>query len=226
VFLEYAVDTAAACREAGIKSVMVSAGYITPDARRELYRHADAANIDLKSFSENFYRQTCGGHLGDVLETLEYLVHETRCWTEITNLIIPGENDSSAELEAMAKWIVDKLGPDVPVHFSAFHPDYKMLEHPPTPKETLIRAREIAVKNGLRYAYVGNVHHEAGDSTYCPGCGEMIIGRDWYEITAWNLTDKGECRSCGTRCAGVFDGPPGNWGRKRQSVNMRRYSAA
>jgi pyruvate formate lyase activating enzyme len=197
VFLEYAVDTAAACREAGIKSVMVSAGYVAPEARHDLYRHADAANIDLKSFNEAFYRKICGAHLGDVLETLQYLVHETRCWTEITTLIIPDENDSSGEIEAMSRWIADKLGPDVPIHFSAFHPDYKMLDRQPTSKETLIRARDIAMKNGLRYVYVGNVHHEAGDSTYCHGCGTRIIGRDWYEITAWNLTDKGECRSCG-----------------------------
>jgi pyruvate formate lyase activating enzyme len=225
VFLEYAVATAIACRDAGIKSVMVSAGYITPDARSELYRHADAANIDLKAFSEDFYHRVCGGHLKDVLETLEYLVHETKCWTEITTLLIPGENDSNAELDAMACWIADKLGPDVPLHFSAFHPDYKMLEHPPTPKATLLRARDIAMQHGLRYVYVGNVHHEAGDSTYCHSCGERVIGRDWYEITSWALTDDGHCRNCGTRCAGVFDGPPGKWGRKRQSVDMQMYAA-
>ncbi len=224
VFLEYAVDTALACQAAGIKSVMVSAGYITPDARVELYRHADAANIDLKSFSEDFYHRICGGHLRDVLDTLEYLVKTTRCWTEITTLLIPGENDSNAEIEAMAAWIADRLGPSVPLHFSAFHPDYKMPGHPPTPPETLLRARDIALKNGLRYVYVGNVHHEEADSTYCHGCGDRIIGRDWYTLTAWNLTDDGHCRRCGTRCAGVFDGPPGNWGRKRQPVDMRRFS--
>jgi pyruvate formate lyase activating enzyme len=223
VFLEYAVATAIACREAGLKSVMVSAGYITPNARRDLYTHADAANIDLKAFSGAFYHRTCGGHLKDVLETLEYLVHETKCWTEITTLLIPGENDSSAEIEAMSKWIRERLGPDVPVHFSAFHPDYRMLEHQPTPKDTLIRARDIAMKNGLRYVYVGNVHHEDGDSTYCHECGTRVIGRDWYEIKSWQLTGDGRCLKCGTRCAGVFDGPPGNWGRKRQSVNMRRF---
>src|SRR4051812_20408298 len=183
VFLEYAVETAAACRAAGIKSVMVSAGYITPPARADLYRYADAANIDLKAFSEDFYRKVCGGHLQDVLDTLEYLVRETKVWTEITTLLIPGENDSPDELEAMSKWIVDRLGPDVPIHFSAFHPDYKMLEHAPTPKATLLRAWEIARKNGLRYVYVGNVHAEAADSTYCTGCGAVVIGRDWYEIT-------------------------------------------
>ncbi len=226
VFLEYAVTTAIACRAQGIKSVMVSAGYITPDARAELYRHADAANIDLKAFSEDFYHRICGGHLKDVLETLEYLVHETSCWTEITTLLIPGENDSSGEIEAMSRWIADKLGPDVPLHFSAFHPDYKMLEHPATPAATLLRARDIAMKNGLRYVYVGNVHHEAADSTYCPGCGERVIGRDWYEITSWALSDDGHCLNCGMRCAGVFDGAPGSWGRRREAVNMRRFAGA
>jgi pyruvate formate lyase activating enzyme len=226
IFLEYAVDTALACRELGVKSVMVSAGYITPDARAEFYRYADAANIDLKAFSEEFYRKVCGGHLQDVLDTLEYLVKTTRCWTEITTLLIPGENDSSAEIEAMSTWIMDRLGPSVPLHFSAFHPDYKMLELPPTPKETLLRAREIAMKNGLRYVYVGNVHDEAADSTYCHSCGDRVIGRDWYALTGWNLTHDGRCRNCGTRCAGVFDGPPGSWGRKRQAVDMRRLSGA
>lgn len=224
IFLEYAVDTALACREMGVKSVMVSAGYITPDARAELYRYADAANIDLKAFSEDFYRKICGGHLQDVLDTLEYLVKTTRCWTEITTLLIPGENDSNAEIEAMSQWIMDRLGPQVPLHFSAFHPDYRMLENPPTPKETLLRAREIAMKNGLRYVYVGNVHDEAADSTYCHGCGDRVIGRDWYALTGWSLTNDGRCRRCGTRCAGVFDGPPGSWGRKRQPVDLRRLA--
>jgi pyruvate formate lyase activating enzyme len=225
IFLEYAVDVALACKQQGIKSVMVSAGYITPDARAELYRYADAANIDLKAFSEDFYRKVCGAHLQDVLDTLEYLVKTTRCWTEITTLLIPGENDSNVEIEAMSRWIADKLGPSVPLHFSAFHPDYKMLDHAPTPKETLLRAREIAMKNGLRYVYVGNVHDEAADSTYCHGCGERVIGRDWYALTAWNLTTDGRCRRCNTRCAGVFDGPPGSWGRKRQPVDMRRFTS-
>ncbi len=202
---------------------MVSAGYITAEARAELYRYADAANIDLKAFSEEFYRKICGGHLQDVLDTLEYLVKSTRCWTEITTLLIPGENDSSAEIEALSQWIFEKLGPSVPLHFSAFHPDYRMLEHPPTPKETLLRAREIALKNGLRYVYVGNVHDEAADSTYCHSCGDRVIGRDWYALTGWSLTNDGHCRRCGTRCAGVFDGPPGSWGRKRQTVDMRGF---
>ncbi len=225
VSLEYAAATAEACRAEGIKSVMVSAGYITPAAREELYRHADAANIDLKAFNDDFYRRVCGARLQDVLETLEYLARETRCWTEITTLLIPGENDSDAELDAMTSWIADKLGPSVPLHFSAFHPDYKMLGHEATPAATLLRAREIAIANGLRYVYVGNVHHEAGDSTYCHACGDRVIGRDWYEITAWNLTDDGRCGQCGAACAGVFDGPPGTWGRRRQAVDMQRFAA-
>ena len=226
IFLEYAVDTAIACHAAGIRSVAVSAGYICADARAEFYRHMDAANIDLKAFNEDFYHRVTGAHLQAVLETLEYIVRETSCWLEITNLLIPGENDSDAEIDAMTRWVVDRLGPQVPVHFSAFHPDYKMLDHAPTPLATLKRAREIAMRNGVRYAYVGNVHWPDGDSTWCHGCGERLIGRDWYQITGWNLTADGRCRKCGTACAGVFEDAPGTWGRKRQPVNMRRFAAA
>ncbi len=220
IFLEYAIDTAIACRELGIKTVSVTAGYISPAPRAELYRHIDAANIDLKGFTESFYRRVCGGALGAVLDTLEYLVKETGVWLEITNLVIPGENDSDAEIEAMTRWIVEKLGPDVPLHFSAFHPDYKMLDRPPTPPATLRRARAIALRNGLHYVYVGNVHDQEADSTYCRNCKTRVIGRDWYEITAWHLSADGACLTCGARCAGVFDGPPGNWGRRRQSVSI------
>ncbi len=220
IFLEYAIDTAIACRAAGIKTVSVSAGYISAAPRAELYRHIDAANIDLKGFTESFYRKVCGGELGAVLETLEYLVKETAVWTEITNLVIPGENDADAEIDAMTRWIAERLGPRVPLHFSAFHPDYKMLDRPPTPAATLRRARDIALANGLQYVYVGNVHDEEADSTYCHACGARVIGRDWYEITAWHLDDDGACLACGARCAGVFDGPPGNWGRRRQRISV------
>jgi len=225
IFLEYALDAALACREAGLKTVSVSAGYISPKPREELYRAIDAANIDLKGFTEDFYRRICGGALAPVLETLEYLVRETRVWTEITTLLIPGLNDTDAEIDAEARWIAERLGPDVPLHFSAFHPDWKMLDRPPTPPATLRRAREIAMRNGLRYVYVGNVHDEEGDSTYCHGCGARLIGRDWYEITAWNLGDDGACPECGAQCAGVFDGPPGTWGRKRRAVAVSRHAA-
>ncbi|HXV64203.1 MAG TPA: AmmeMemoRadiSam system radical SAM enzyme [Vicinamibacteria bacterium] len=220
IFLEYAVDVADACRERGIKSVAVTAGYMTAAPRRELYEHIDAANVDLKAFTERFYKNVCAGHLEAVKETLSYLKHETKVWLEITTLLIPGENDSSAELDRMTRWVVEALGPDVPLHFTAFHPDWKMLDHPPTPATTLTRARRIALENGVRYAYTGNVHDKEGGSTYCHQCGEILIGRDWYELSEWNLVDSGRCRSCGARCAGVFEAKPGSWGAKRLPVRI------
>ena len=230
IFMEYAMDVADAARERGVKSVAVSAGYINPEPRREFYRHMDAANIDLKAFSEDFYRKVCGGHLAPVLETLEYLKHETDVWFEVTTLLIPGENDSAEEIEAMSRWAYEHLGPDVPWHFTAFHPDWKMRDHPHTPPATLTRSREIAMKNGLRYVYTGNVHDEAGGSTYCHGCGAKLIGRDWYEITAWNLTADppapqarqtgGRCPRCATPLPGVFEPEPGAWGHNRVPVRL------
>ena len=224
IFHEYAVDTAKACRELGIKSVAVSAGYQCPEPRAEFYRHMDAANIDLKAFTEDFYHRICGGHLQAVLETLEYIKHETNVWLEITTLLIPGENDSEAELESLTQWVFEKLGPDVPLHFSAFHPDWKMLNTLPTPPATLTKARQIAIKNGIRHAYVGNVHNKDGDSTWCHQCGNLLIGRDWYELSEWNLTPEGKCNRCGTVCAGVFEQKPGNWGSKRVRVDMTRQA--
>jgi len=221
IFMEYAIDTAQACHERGIKAVAVTAGYICEEPRREFYRHMDAANVDLKAFTEGFYRNICAGHLQDVLDTLVYLKHETDVWFEITTLLIPGENDSAAEIEQECQWVVDHLGVDVPIHFTAFHPDWKMIDKPRTPASTLRRARRIAVEHGIRYAYVGNVHDPEGDSTYCHGCGETLIGRDWYELLSWNLTEDGRCGACGERCAGVFEGPPGDWGAKRQPVSLR-----
>ena len=220
IFHEYAIDTALACRELGIKSVAVSAGYQCAAPRAEFYRHMDAANIDLKAFTEDFYRRVCGGQLQPVLETLEYIKHETQVWLEITTLLIPGENDSDAELESLTQWVYDKLGPDVPLHFSAFHPDWKMLNTVATPPATLSKARQIALKNGIRHAYVGNVHNKEADSTWCHQCGHLLIGRDWYELSEWNLTPAGECKHCGTVCAGLFEQAPGNWGSKRVRVNM------
>jgi pyruvate formate lyase activating enzyme len=220
VFLEYAVDAADACRERGIKAVAVTAGYVCDEPRRELYAHMDAANVDLKGFTEEFYARICAGHLQPVLDTLEYLQHETDVWFEITNLLIPGANDSDEELDAMTRWIVERLGPDVPVHFTAFHPDYKMLDRPPTPPETLARARRIALQNGIRYAYTGNVHDAEGGSTFCHGCGARVIERDWYELGGYAVTDDGCCASCGTRIPGVFTGRPGGWGRRRLPVRL------
>jgi pyruvate formate lyase activating enzyme len=200
IFLEYAIDVAQTCRERGVKTVAVSAGYITPEPRREFFQHMDAANIDLKGFSEEFYKNLCSGKLAAVLDTLEYLKHETDVWFEITTLLIPGENDSPAEIEAECAWVMDRLGADVPLHFTAFHPDWKMMDRPPTPPQTLRMARQIAKKTGLRYVYTGNVHDPVGQSTRCYGCDTVLIGRDWYDITAWNLSADGRCLACGTRC--------------------------
>ena len=226
IFLEYAIDIAQACKEKDIKSIAVTAGYIEEKPREQFFKYMDATNVDLKSFSEKFYWKVTGGHLQAVLETLEYIHNETDVWLEITNLIIPGENDSDKEIDEMTQWIVEKLGPNVPLHFSAFHPDWKMMDIPGTPVDTLIRARDIAQKNGLHYAYTGNVHYVDGDTTYCCHCGSSLIVRDWYEITSWNMTDVGRCSSCGESCEGVFEAQPGQWGRKRlpirlsQSVNV------
>ncbi len=225
IFHEYAIDVAKACREKGIKSVAVTAGYVCPEPRKEFYQYMDAANVDLKAFTEDFYHKITGSHLAPVLETLEYIKHETDVWLETTTLLIPGKNDSDKEINEMTQWVVEKLGPDVPMHFSAFHPDWKMMDVPPTPVETLVRARDIAMKNGVRYAYTGNVHNEAGDSTYCHKCGEKLIGRDWYVLSDWNLTADGKCASCGTPCAGVFEERPGDWGAKRMPIRLRDFAA-
>ncbi len=220
IFMEYAIDTAIECRKLGIKSVAVTAGYISPEPRAEFFRYMDAANVDLKAFTDDFYWKICGGHLEPVLDTLRYIRHETQTWLEITTLLIPGANDSDEEIDRLSKWIATELGPDVPLHFSAFHPDWKMLDTPPTPPATLTRARGIALRNGLRYVYTGNVHDEAGGSTYCHHCGTRLIGRDWYAITAWNLGADGRCPSCGTACSGVFESRPGTWGARRMPVRL------
>ena len=221
IFLEYAADTARACHEAGVRTVAVTAGYIAPQARGEFFAGIDAANVDLKGFTEPFYRNLCGGRLADVLDTLAWIKSHTNVWLEATTLLIPGENDSDDEINALAAWFASELGPDVPLHFTAFHPDWRMLDHPPTPPATLTRARTIAMGHGLRYVYTGNVHDGAGGSTYCHTCGSLLIGRDWYELTAWRLDAEGCCRHCGTRAAGVFEPCPGDWGRKRQPVKFR-----
>jgi len=223
VFLEYAVDVAQACHGLGIQTVAVTAGEICEEPRAELFKHIDAANVDLKAFTERFYHDLCAGRLEPVLDTLKYLRRETDVWLEITTLLIPRENDSEEEIDAMTRWVVDELGPDVPMHFSAFHPDWKMRDTPHTPPATLRRARRIAVRNGVRYAYTGNVHDVEGDTTFCHECGAAVIGRDWYELTSWNLTDDGSCATCGVRCAGRFGGPPGQWGRHRRPVRLADY---
>jgi pyruvate formate lyase activating enzyme len=220
IFLEYAKDCADAGHALGVRSVAVTAGYICDAPRRELFAKMDAANVDLKAFTERFYWKVCGGHLAPVLETLEHLVKETRCWTEITTLLIPGQNDGDDELEAMAGWILEHLGPTVPLHFTAFHPDFKMTDTSATPPATLTRARAIAQRVGLKHVYTGNVHDPEGGSTFCTGCGARLIERDWYALGEWRLDEQGRCRDCGTPLAGVFEGKPGSWGRRRMPVRL------
>jgi pyruvate formate lyase activating enzyme len=215
IFAEYAMDVADACRAHGVQSVAVTAGYIHAEPRAEFYAKMDAANVDLKGFTEDFYKKLTAAHLQPVLETLKYLVHETKVWTEITTLIIPGHNDSDAELTALSEWVARELRPDVPLHFSAFHPDYKMTDVARTPPETLRRARAIAKRVGLKHVYTGNVHDREGDTTSCAACGAEVIVRDWYRIERYALTPKGECPSCKAPLAGRFDARAGSFGRRR-----------
>ena len=222
IFLEYAVDSAIACREAGVRTVAVTAGYICAEPRAELFDHLDAANVDLKAFTEDFYRHVAMGALEPVLETLEHAVHHTDCWVEITTLLIPGHNDGDAELHELSGWVLDRLGPDVPLHFTAFHPDFKMTDLPPTPPATLRRARAIAKETGLHHVYTGNVRDREGATTSCPACGTELIVRDGYAITGWALTDDGRCSACAAAIAGMFDGPAGTWGSRRRPVRLSR----
>jgi pyruvate formate lyase activating enzyme len=221
IFTEYAMDTADACHALGLQTVAVTAGYISPEPRRELYAKIDAANVDLKAFTEDFYRKVTASQLEPVKDTLRYLVHETTVWTEITTLLIPGLNDSDAELTRLAEWVAGDLGVDVPLHFSAFHPDYKMRDIPATPVETLRRARRIAMVAGLRYVYTGNVHDREGDTTTCPSCQAAVLERDWYEILHARL-DRGRCAACGTTIAGRFGESIGRFGRRRMRVVLTR----
>jgi pyruvate formate lyase activating enzyme len=214
IFAEYAMDVADACREIGIKAVAVTAGYMHPEPRRAFYAKMDAANVDLKAFTEDFYAKETASSLEPVKETLAYLVHETDVWTEITTLLIPGKNDSDRELGELSAWVASTLGPDVPLHFSAFHPDYRMTDIPRTPVETLHRARAIAKKEGLNHVYTGNVHDRAGDTTVCPSCAAEVIVRDWYEILESRL-DGGACGACGGKIAGRFGERIGRFGRRR-----------
>jgi pyruvate formate lyase activating enzyme len=219
IWAEYAIDTAIACRASGLRTVAVTAGYITPEARPEFFAHMDAANVDLKGFTEDFYRELCFAHLEPVLDTLRWLVHERKTWLEVTTLLIPGRNDSDAEISRLAEWFVRELGPDVPLHFSAFHPDFRLMDVPPTPPATLTRARRIAVAAGLRYVYTGNVHDLDGGQTRCPSCGEAVIRRDGYRLLHYDVRD-GACGRCATPIAGVFENRPGNWGSRRLPVHV------
>jgi pyruvate formate lyase activating enzyme len=220
IFAEYAIDTAEACHAHDIRTVAVTAGYIYPEPRHEFYQVMDAANIDLKAFTDEFYYKLTGSHLQPVLDTLVYLYHETKVWTEITTLLIPGYNDSDSEIEAMSRWVASELGQDVPLHFSAFHPDFRMRDVPATPPETLSRARHIAQAEGLHYVYTGNVHDTDGDTTFCPGCKSALIVRDWYRILDYRVTDDGHCPDCGTAIAGRFGVYQGDFGQRRIPVRI------
>ncbi len=220
IFAEYAIDTAIACRERGIRTVAVTSGYIHAEPRREFFAVMDAANVDLKAFTDDFYFKLTGAHLQPVLDTLVYLHHETDVWTEITTLLIPDYNDSNWEIEALCAWVLKELGADVPLHFTAFHPDFKMLETPRTPPATLRRARQIALAQGLHYVYTGNVHDTEGGTTFCPGCGEPLIERDWHRILHYRLTAEGRCPQCHTAIAGRFDQHAGAFGQRRIPLRL------
>jgi pyruvate formate lyase activating enzyme len=222
VWAEYAIDTAMACHDVEVRTVAVTAGYITPAARQSFFEVMDAANVDLKGFSDAFYRDYCGAKLAPVLDTLQWIVHEGRTWLEITNLIIPGANDSTDELEQMCRWIAENLGLDVPLHFTAFHPDFKLMESTPTPPSTLATAYAIARNAGLRYVYTGNVVDPDRQSTYCPGCGRAVIQRDGYSIRRFDLHE-GHCIHCQTLIAGWFDESAGTWGGRRTPVQIAAY---
>jgi pyruvate formate lyase activating enzyme len=219
IFAEYALDVATACRELGVKTVAVTAGYVTDEARPEFFAGMDAANVDLKAFTEGFYHKLCAGHLEPVLDTLVYLKHETDVWFEITTLLIPGKNDDPEELKRLAEWVVTHLGTDVPLHFSAFHPDHRLKDVPRTPKASLQRARAIAKAAGVRHVYTGNVHDTECQSTYCPECSALVIERDWYELGAYALKEN-RCAQCDAPVAGRFATRPGTWGRRRLPVAM------
>ena len=180
----------------------------------------DAANVDLKAFTDEFYHKITGGHLQPVLDTLKYIKHETECWLETTTLVVPGHNDSSEEIQSMCEWVVKELGPDVPMHFTAFHPDWKMMDVPSTPVDTLIRARTIAMECGVRYAYIGNVRSGEGSNTHCHHCGQLLIERFGYDLGQWNLDKEGRCSHCQTPVAGVFEPEPGHWGNRRMPVYL------
>ena len=222
IFAEYAIDTARACHARGVKTVAVTAGYIHAEPRRAFFEVMDAANVDLKAFTDEFYFRLTGAHLQPVLDTLKYLVHETECWTEITTLLIPGKNDSDDELRRMSAWIAAELGPQVPLHFTAFHPDYKLDDLPATPGATLMRARRIAQEEGLQHVYTGNVHDTEGGTTFCPQCHAALIVRDWHRILRYEVTDDGRCPHCTAQVPGLFEAYAGSFGTRRIPVRLTR----
>jgi AmmeMemoRadiSam system radical SAM enzyme/AmmeMemoRadiSam system protein B/AmmeMemoRadiSam system protein A len=223
IWAEYAIDTARACRRAGVKTVAVTSGYITPAARGPFFAEIDAANVDLKGFTEDFYRKYSGAHLEPVLDTLCWLVRETDVWLELTTLIVPEANDSPEELRAMCDWVVSELGPDIPMHFSAFHPAFRLQDRPATPPSTLRAAYDIAREAGVNHVYLGNVHEPVRQSTYCPSCGEMVIHRDGYILSDYRMRGD-RCEACGKQIAGRFADQPGRWGSRRQPVRIARFT--
>ncbi|MBF0138981.1 MAG: AmmeMemoRadiSam system radical SAM enzyme [Magnetococcales bacterium] len=222
IFLEYAIDCAQACHDQGIQSVAVTAGYINPKPAELFFSHMDAANIDLKAFSDDFYHHLCGGHLQPVLDIIEYVAKETKVWLELTTLLIPGVNDSTSELQQLTQWVVEHLGPGIPIHFSAFHPDWKMRSIPPTPMTSLINACQIAKNNGIHYVYAGNIVDRQWGSTWCHECDQLLIERSGYTLGQWNLDEQGRCRFCQTPCGGVLEAKPGTWGSKRLPLQVSR----
>lgn len=220
IFAEYAIDTAEACHAAGLHAIAVTAGYVTPAARAEFFAPMDAANIDLKGFTEDFYWKLTGAHLRDVLDTIVWVREHADTWLELTTLLIPGHNDSRAEVERMSRWILAELGPDVPLHLSAFHPDFKMLDVPPTPPATLRDARATALDVGLHFVYTGNVHDPSGETTTCPGCGQVLIERDWYVVLSYQVTPDGRCPGCGAVVPGRFGSGVGHWGRRSMRLEI------
>jgi len=220
IFHEYAVDVAKECRAIGIRTIAVTAGYVSKEPREEFYKWMDAANVDLKGFTEDFYKKYTDSSLQPVLETLEYIKKKTATWLEITTLLIPGVNDSEHDLRAMVEWIVKTLGPEVPLHLTAFYPSYKMMDHAPMPPEHLIKARKLALRGGLRYVYTGNIHDPHGQTTYCHQCGRELIQRKGFMISGWNLNERGGCRFCGMSCAGIFEADHGLWGSKRLQIQL------
>ena len=225
IFAEYAMDVADACRAKGVSTVAVTAGYMHAEPRRDFYAKMDAANVDLKAFTDEFYFKLCGARLQPVLDTLVYLRHHTNVWFEITTLLIPGKNDSVEEVTAMCEWIMRELGPEVPLHFTAFHPDHKMTDIAATPPATLTRSRQIALDAGLHYVYTGNVHDLDGGTTYCPGCNTPLIVRDWHQIKAYKLTPEAKCPQCATTVAGEFELFEGQFGRRRIPLAINRQRA-
>lgn len=223
IFAEYAMDVADACQEAGVRTVAVTAGFIHERPRREFFAHIDAANVDLKAFTEEFYASLTRSHLQPVLDTISYLAHETSVWLELTTLLIPGHNDSAAEIGRLATWVATELSPDVPLHFSAFHPSHHLRDVPPTPPASLSLARRIAMDRGLRNVYVGNVRDPAGETTWCSGCGAALIRRDWYRILEYRLRADGRCPDCGLAVPGRFAETAGDFGPHRIPVDIRGF---